>query len=445
MDKPGLSQLLLIPLTTLLGIMAVLLLGGAAHWIVLLALLAGGVGFYVLVWGKMKRDFQRLGQYLQDIGPRVRPGALPALELEEFEDLARQLDSAQERLETTLRRLEINREELRLVLSLIGDALWVQNYDGELKWGNEPFRALFTAFDPEKKQKYWEVIRDLDLLNALESLEDRPEQQLADVQLNGHAYLLSASRDDQTRRRVCILHDIETIRQTHQMKKDFIVNLAHELRTPLTAIKGFTEAMQAHPGQDHARQLRIIHNHTQRLIHLIQDLEQLIRLESVSGLETQDISLETFFDNVRLILEPEVLAKNLYLRIEVDRSAQRLVCDPFRLEQVFINLIQNSLRYTDSGGITIRAATEADSVCFEVADTGRGIAEKYLLRIFERFFVADPSRNKMLSGTGLGLAIVKHIVQLHRGSISVASKRGQGTAFRILIPLRNSAPEDSHE
>lgn len=445
MDKPGLRQLLLIPLSTLLALVAVLLLGKAPDWVVLLTLLVCALGFYLLVWGKAHRDFRRLGQYLDDLGPHAPANPVPSMGLEEFEDLSRALDAARDRLASALGHLAVHREELRLVLASIGDALWSQNYDGELEWGNEPFRALFPVFDPNNRQKYWEVIRDHDLLNALESLSGEPSRQITDIQIQGRAYLLSVSRNDQSRRRVCILHDIDAIRQTHQMKKDFIINLAHELRTPLTAIKGFSEAMQASPDGDHTRHLRIIHSHTERLIRLIRDLEQLIRLESAATLELQEINLHTFLDNIRLILEPELEARGLWLRIGLDPARPRLVCDPFRLEQVFLNLAQNALRYTESGGISIRSLACGEDTVFEVTDTGRGIAAEHLPRVFERFYVADPSRNKSLSGTGLGLAIVKHIVLLHQGAIVAESEPGRGSTFRFTLPSLSLPERRDHD
>ena len=132
--------------------------------------------------------------------------------------------------------------------------------------------------------------------------------------------------------------------------------------------------------------------------------------------------------------------KGLYLKIELDEDLPYLTCDPFKLEQVFINLVQNSLRYTITGGITIRSQKLKNEALFEVCDTGTGIDNIHLPRIFERFYVADPARNKTQSGTGLGLAIVKHIVQLHQGSITVQSELGKGSVFSVFLPLLQ-APE----
>ena len=115
------------------------------------------------------------------------------------------------------------------------------------------------------------------------------------------------------------------------------------------------------------------------------------------------------------------------------------------MEQVFINLVQNSLRYTTTGGITIRCKLADKEANFEVSDTGMGIDNIHLPRIFERFYVADPARNKTQSGTGLGLAIVKHIVQLHKGRITVQSEPGKGTIFSILLPLTQPNQLDNND
>ncbi|MBW6513224.1 MAG: HAMP domain-containing protein [Candidatus Syntrophosphaera sp.] len=439
MDKPSLNRLLFFSQLLILAVLAILLTLKTPSWLII-AVMAGVVMAVLLMIGKnLCRHYDIISKVARRIAGGDHSQRIPSLSLDEFDLLGRELNDMLGSLDSTISHLAVHREELRLVLSSIEDVLWSQDFEGRLEWANKPFRELFPAFDSRREQKFWEVIRDPGLLDLIRSMQDQPDRQAADILIGEHSYILSFSRNDEARRMVFILHNIDPIQQASQMKKDFIVNLAHELRTPLTAIKGFTEAMQESPGTDHSRYLAIIHSHTQRLIHLIRDLEQLIRLESVAEIENREISLKTFFDNIRLILEPEIAEKGLYLRIELDPAVPRLVCDPFKFEQVFINLAQNSLRYTDSGGITIRSQAGENGVVFEVVDTGKGIAREHLPRIFERFYVADPSRNKSQSGTGLGLAIVKHIVLLHHGEISVDSDLGRGTVFRLLLPRLKQA------
>lgn len=439
MDKHSLNRLLIVAHALILAVLALLLFAGSAPWLTLLIMAA--VVSIVLLY--LRKNLRRHYGLISEVARRIAGGdhsqRIPTLELDEFDLLGRDLNQMLGTLDATINHLAVHREELRLVLASIEDVLWSQNYEGGLEWANKPFRRLFPAYDARRKQMFWEVIRDPDLQRRIEGESAQTEKLHADIILDGHYYMLSVSRNDQARRKVFILHNIDAIQQASQMKKDFIVNLAHELRTPLTAIRGFADAMRSAPGADHTRYLTIIQGHTLRLIHLVRDLEQLIRLESVAQMDKQDINLETFFANIRLILEPDCVEKRLTLDIVLTPNLPRLGCDPFKLEQVFINLVQNSLRYTETGGIRISAEAAAHAIRFQVSDTGRGIAPEHLPRIFERFYVADPSRNKRESGTGLGLAIVKHIVMLHRGEVSVQSTPGQGTTFTLELPLTGQA------
>lgn len=443
MDKHSLNRLLIVAHALILAVLALLLFAGSAPWLTLLIMAA--VVSIVLLY--LRKNLRRHYGLISEVARRIAGGdhsqRIPALELDEFDLLGRDLNQMLGTLDATINHLAVHREELRLVLASIEDVLWSQNYEGGLEWANKPFRRLFPAYDARRKQMFWEVIRDPDLQRRIEGESAQTEKLHADIILDGHYYMLSVSRNDQARRKVFILHNIDAIQQASQMKKDFIVNLAHELRTPLTAIRGFADAMRSAPGADHTRYLTIIQGHTLRLIHLVRDLEQLIRLESGAQMDKQDINLETFFANIRLILEPDCAEKRLTLDIVLAPNLPRLGCDPFKLEQVFINLVQNSLRYTETGGIRISAEAAAHAIRFQVSDTGRGIAPEHLPRIFERFYVADPSRNKRESGTGLGLAIVKHIVMLHRGEVSVQSTPGQGTTFTLELPLSEKAGDSS--
>lgn len=434
MDKHSLNRSLILTHALLLLILSLLLLFKASFWIILLVM--AGVTAAVLhqISRNLHKQYQKISLAAQQIAEGDHSMRIPSLELDEFDHLGQNLNLMLGKLDNTIHHLAVHREELRLVLSSIDDILWSQNLDGRLVWANQAFIDMFCTYDAKRKQFYWEVIREPLLVKQIKESENNIDKLMTELQFGSHDYLLSGTRNDIAKRRVFIMQDIAPIRQAEQMKKDFVVNLAHELRTPLTAIKGFADAMQENPDANNSRYLKIIQNHTMRLIHLIRDLEQLIRLERTSLIEAQEINLETFFDNIRLILSPHIEEKDLTLSIELDPRLPRLACDPFKFEQVFVNLVQNSLRYTSRGGVSIRTEALDKEVLFEISDTGRGIEARHLPRIFERFYVADPSRNRSQSGTGLGLAIVKHIVMLHNGRIEVQSEPGQGTCFRIYLP-----------
>lgn len=439
MDRRSLNFLLVVSHVLVLALPATMILleVPVVTVLVVMALMTSAILFFIRA--NLKRQYELISKAARRFADGEYSTRVPSLGLNEFELLGQDLNALMGKLDTTIGHLSVHREELRLVLGSIEDVLWSQDYDGFIQWANAAFRKLFPAYEPGRQMHFREIIHDQDLLIRVSDSPEVSREQDSEFSVAGHSFILSVSRNFTARRKVFILHNIDALTMAARIKKDFIANLAHELRTPLTAIKGFSDALQTAPKEEQQRYLMIIRNHTDRLIHLIRDLEQLITLERTGSLEIESISLPTFFANIRLILEPEVEAKGLQLRFELADKLSRLECDPFRLEQVFINLVQNSLRHTESGRICIRAIQQDELVRFEVEDTGAGIPRQYLDRVFERFFVADPSRNKGQSGTGLGLAIVKHIVLLHRGKIKVASEPGSGARFTILLPCSQPA------
>jgi two-component system phosphate regulon sensor histidine kinase PhoR len=438
--KNSIALLLSFSFVLLIGLMLILLLIQIPIWLLLIISLIIAALLTVNMIRILHQQFEQISQTAVQIANGNHSLRIPELETKEFCALSKDLNFMLEKLDKTIHHLAVHREELRLVLSSIDDILWSQSSEGKLEWVNEPFQKLFGNIGKKDNVFYTDIIRDPYLLSIIKDCGSSKDKLMKEIVMDNHNYLLSASHNDQAKRCIFILQNIDEIKQAEQMKKDFIVNLAHELRTPLTAISGFAEAMEDNINETNTRYLKIIQNHTQRLIHLISDLEQLIRLERTAAIELQVINLATFFANIAFILSPMVEEKGLYLKIELDEDLPYLTCDPFKLEQVFINLVQNSLRYTITGGITIRSQKLKNEALFEVCDTGTGIDNIHLPRIFERFYVADPARNKTQSGTGLGLAIVKHIVQLHQGSITVQSELGKGSVFSVFLPLLQ-APE----
>lgn len=433
MEKRSLNRILILLHLANLALLAALLVFGLPTQYILLAMLGTTLGLIVFSIGSISRYLRQISRIAQQVSQGDSRVRIPELDLEEFDSMGRSINQMLGRLDHTIGHLALHREELRLLLGSIEDALWSQDAQGRIVWANDAFARLFPGYLADAKQRYWELIRDPELAGFISKAG--AGRLIREFQLEEHYYLLLGTRNPEADRTVFILQNIDPIRQAQQMKKDFIVNLAHELRTPLTAIKGFSEALEPGSEGERLRWLKIIQNHSQRLINLVEDLESLIRLERRADLKTQDIDLKTFFDNLSLILEPLLAEQGLSLEISLGEGVRRATLDPFSFEQIFINLVENSIRYTRSGGVSISVERKNADLLFKICDTGSGIGEKHLSRIFERFYVGEPSRNRAKSGTGLGLSIVKHIVLLHKGSISVQSELGQGTCFLITIPI----------
>jgi len=240
---------------------------------------------------------------------------------------------------------------------------------------------------------------------------------------------------------VLVVSDVTRIRELEGMRKNFVANVSHELRTPLTSIQGFAETLMNPAVTDPAETkkfLEIIQRHANRLGRIIEDILTLSRIERDAETSQIETKKEKFDDVIDAAIELcEVKAKSKGVGLVKDLRSKAVVnCDRYLVEQAVVNLIDNGIRYSDSGKpIELVSYISDGYAVLEVKDQGMGIAGKHLGRIFERFYRVDRARSRELGGTGLGLSIVKHIVTAHRGHIDVQSKLGLGTTFTVRLPL----------
>jgi len=262
------------------------------------------------------------------------------------------------------------------------------------------------------------------------------------------------AREDLERWFVLVFHDISEIRQLERIRRDFVANVSHELRTPLAAIGGYTETLLSGAMDDRERATRflgIIERHSDRLGRLVDDLLTLSDLElgrTELRRAQQDASriVNACFETLRAKAE----AAGVALENGVARDLAPLHADADRLEQALLNLIDNAIKYTPSGGTVRVDAAPADVaeapegsvlhpsekyIELVVSDTGVGVPPEDLERLTERFYRVDKARSRELGGTGLGLAIVKHIVQAHGGWMRIESALHQGTTVRLALPV----------
>jgi two-component system phosphate regulon sensor histidine kinase PhoR len=158
--------------------------------------------------------------------------------------------------------------------------------------------------------------------------------------------------------------------------------------------------------------------------------------EKGTALHLEACDLKSMLAHIRRIFEHRLAQKGLVLEIEAQKDLPAITADAFKLEQVFINLIDNAIKYTEKGSITITLQHHDHFIRIAIQDTGIGIPPEHVSRIFERFYVVDASRSRQLGGTGLGLSIVKHIILLHNGTIEAQSTSGAGTTFLITLPIQ---------
>ena len=228
----------------------------------------------------------------------------------------------------------------------------------------------------------------------------------------------------------------DSLEESQRLRRELMANIAHELRTPFTSISGYMEGLMDGVVPATEETYELVHREAGRLSRLVDDLQRLSRAES--GKEELDIiavPVAPFLDRVVRKLEPQFREKGVELKLQPAGQITPVLADEDKLDQVLINLLDNGLRYTESGGsVSLSAEASPGKVVFRVSDTGIGINPEDLAHIFERFFRADKSRSRERGGTGIGLTIAKRYVQALGGDITVASTPGQGTTFTASLP-----------
>ncbi len=357
---------------------------------------------------------------------------------DEFGQLAQSFNHMVAKIKSLIDELSERKESLNTLIASIQEGLAVLNKKGEIILSNRCFEKIVDTTPVEGKM-YWEVLREPRLGDLVKNTGKERPYLSEEIEVNNRHYLCGATYMPAAQEIVLALHDITEMKQVQKIKKDFVVNVSHELRTPLSAILGAVETLEETVENESRRYLEMVRRNTERLVNIVNDLLTLSELEdSAGGLALQEVDLQELIQNLFPLYESKIKEKGLSLNLEVKEPLPVITADPFRLEQVFINLIDNAVKYTERGTITISVAPSDGYVQIAVKDTGIGIPRDHLSRVFERFYVVDKSRSRKLGGTGLGLSIVKHIVLLHNGIITVESTPGTGTKFTIQLPLNPS-------
>ena len=250
---------------------------------------------------------------------------------------------------------------------------------------------------------------------------------------------------------LAMVEDITELRRLEQVRTDFVANVSHELKTPLTSIKGFVEtlldgAINNPPMAE--KFLKIIMLEAERLTRLINDILSISKLESgMTDAPTERIQLDKMAFEVADMLRIHAEEKQVTINAHRNKKPVYIVGNPDHVEQMLINLIENAIKYNKPGGsVTVHVFGNDREANLTISDTGIGIPEEHLPRLFERFYRVDKGRSRSMGGTGLGLAIVKHIVRGMNGEIEVHSKFGEGTEFLVTLPIAPPpAPEERDE
>jgi len=295
-------------------------------------------------------------------------------------------------------------------------------------------KTLMEAFRSAELQKILTEFKRTGENITREITLDMAEAVILNVSVSAvHGY----PQEDKT---MIVFHDVTRLKKLEKVKEDFVANVTHEIRTPLTAIIGYLETIKngAIGNIDETKKfVDIILNQAERLNRLVEDLLTLSHIELKElKFNFENVSINAAITNVISLVETKAKEKKITIHNNVRENFPMIRADKDKLTQIFVNILDNAVKFTpESGRITI-AAKEADAyTAVSISDTGIGVPRDEIQRLGERFYRVDRSRSRDLGGTGLGLSIVKHLMIAHGGRMEIESELGRGTTVFLLFPL----------
>ncbi len=351
----------------------------------------------------------------------------------EVHELSRSFKKMLNEIKQNIHEINTEKEANATIISSIKDGIAVISKNKKIIRVNDGFSRIFGNENILNKY-YWEVIRNNELLDQINA-GSTEQNRAIELEIADRTYICSINYISSKMEYVLIFYDISDFKYFEKLKKEFVTNVSHELGTPLTSVKGYTETLlEDEENNEKKSYLTIILKHTNRLINIVKDLMVLSQLDDNKNIDiSETINMKDIIEPILPLFSHRINEKKLYLDVNIAPDLYSFKGNSFKLEQMMINLIDNAIKYTDNGGVSIDISNENKRLKIKITDSGIGIPEKDLSRIFERFFVVDKSRSRSVGGTGLGLSIVKHIVLLHNGEIKVESTIGKGTSFIILF------------
>lgn len=316
------------------------------------------------------------------------------------------------------------------LVEALPDGVMLVQANGRLDLANAEARQLWGAPLSRQLEGAWAEMAANVLSSGTPNIQSLETS--GSVKLEARA---AALRPDRV---LFVLRDLASRQQQESFYRNFIGNVSHELKTPLTIIQGHMAALGERPADAERWQTarRVVAEEAARLTQLVDNLLLLSRLEMPDfALDLQPVSLEAVVEDAILQLSDAAEARNVALSLQPETRLPRLMADRARLKQVFINLLDNAIKYNREGGsVHVRLSADGERIMAQVTDTGEGIPPQDLPHIFEKLYRVERRRGRPIEGSGLGLAIVRRIVEQHSGRISAESD-ADGATFTVILPI----------
>lgn len=419
------------------------------------------VTFVVIIFGliqtrRITKSIGEIADFSKDVAAGNFKKRLFLKEKDELGELGKNISDMAHELSQRLRESDEEKRKIEAILRNMSDGLILTDTKGTILLSNTAIKNIFGVQSDIEGKTLMESLRNAELMEIAENVVESKERVLREIAISRpkELYLMatatpfySSHPEKELSGVVLTFHDITRLRKLEEIRKDFVANVSHEIKTPITAIRGFAETLLegALDDRENAQKfLETIRNHSERLNTLVNDLLTLSRIELGDITITESfINIDEVVDTVFETLKEKAQSKALYLKKQITPERKEIYADRDRLIQILLNLVDNGIKFTEAGGITVTVESkkskveseEKDFIEISVEDTGTGIPKKHLSRIGERFYRVDRARSRELGGTGLGLAIVKHLVKAHGWEMEIESTEGQGTTVHLLCPI----------
>ncbi|RPJ59214.1 MAG: PAS domain-containing protein [Acidobacteria bacterium] len=415
--------------------------------LVLTILALVGFGAAAALLGTLRRTVtepkRKIEKYIASIDDGQAAPAVAIHSAEELGPVARSLETLAKKVQARTQLLESEKNYLKAVLASMSEGVLIVDTRGRITRANPAFTEIFRIDCDPIGRTALEIVRIASVETGLAKVLREPEtsEHEEEIKLGDRVLLARFSRlegANQILGVVVVFHDITRLRRLENARRDFVSNLSHEFRTPLTSIRGYAETVMDEKCASAAHRdfLPKIHRNALQLSQMIDELFKLASLENgTERLEKQQVNLRALMCDLEKELGPRFTEKGVRFSGEIQPGAEVFLAREAFVRRILYNLLDNALKYTDSGEIKVSAQKSGKELIVAVADTGVGIPAEDLERIFERFYRVNKDRSRQTGGSGIGLAIVKHLVQVHGGRVWVESKLGRGSTFYFALPV----------
>jgi len=408
----------------------------------LMALVLAGL---VVVWAEYTAyGVRRISQAVGRIGEGDLDARILSLHRGELGRLAASFNRMADKLQSQMKKRAREKDRLNTIMHVMTDGLVILNRSGEVRSIN-PAAARLLDTTPERAlhRSFVQAVRDHRMAEVWKSCQESGREAVATIEFNNGQFVrvvVTPLLRRVGRGYLVMIQDLTQVRRLQVMRQDFISNVSHELRTPMASLRALVETLRDSALDDPPAAQHFLDRMEIEVDALTQMVEELLELSRIESGQVP-LRLNPVLPQAAVLpaverLRPQAERKQLEIVLDIPRDLPLVLVDAGRIHQVVTNIVHNAIKFTPEGG-TIRVCAELapepqEGVLVKVSDTGIGIAERDLPRIFERFYKTD--RSRAIGGTGLGLAIAKHIVQAHGGRIWAESVEGKGSTFYFTLP-----------